>query len=213
MNLSARKVIELEQKLNSLKSEFQEWRDRSEEYKPLEKHHTQINRITKQLDGLQEIISSCLKRVIGNDQEILAKCRELEAMVLEVHRIWGFFRSKLILRNVEWFKSYLDAADDLAWVCYKAAQEKVLSEHVSRETLKEPPLVFFNGGSSPFAVSRNWAYQAEEVPGEALKTEAFTQVLKALPIPIIGIPWFQIQHLPDAIVIAHEVGHNVEEDS
>ena len=33
-----------------------------------------------------------------------------------------------------------------------------------------------------------------------------------LPIPVIGIPWFQLHHLPMAVVVAHEVGHAVEHD-
>jgi hypothetical protein len=37
-------------------------------------------------------------------------------------------------------------------------------------------------------------------------------VLRALPIPVIGVPWFQIQHLPEMLVVAHEVGHDIQSD-
>ncbi len=33
-----------------------------------------------------------------------------------------------------------------------------------------------------------------------------------MPIPLVGVPWFQVRHLPDAPLIGHEIGHEVEED-
>ena len=33
-----------------------------------------------------------------------------------------------------------------------------------------------------------------------------------MPVPVVGIPWYQLAHLPDAVFIGHEVGHLVEED-
>lgn len=212
MSIARRKIFELQHKLAGLAAEFQSWRDESEAQKPLEKHHTQIRRITVQLGGLQAVIRQELQAVTGSEGQILTACREIEQMILELHRIWEFFRSKLALRSVPWFKNYLIAADELAWFCYHAAQQKTPPAHIPREAIKEPPLVFFNGGSSPFTHSRNWAYRAEDVADEGLQTPEFIQVLKALPIPVIGIPWFQIQHLPEALIIAHEVGHNVEDD-
>ncbi len=36
--------------------------------------------------------------------------------------------------------------------------------------------------------------------------------VEGLPIPLIEVLWFQLRHLPDALVLAHEVGHHVEDD-
>jgi hypothetical protein len=61
-------------------------------------------------------------------------------------------------------------------------------------------------------MSRDAAYHAE-IPSEAgIAIESFAGLLKALPISVIGLPWFQLGHLPDAVVIGHETGHNVEFD-
>jgi hypothetical protein len=49
------------------------------------------------------------------------------------------------------------------------------------------------------------------VPGEAL-SEREIEIVNKLPIPVVGIPWNQIKHLPDALVIGHEVGHIIEDD-
>src|SRR6185312_7371364 len=91
-------------------------------------------------------------------------------------------------------------------------QEKLDPQYLAKEAVKEPPLVFFNGGSSPFTMPRNYAFQAEAVAGESIESEQVTAILRALPIPVIGVPWFQIQHLPEMLVVAHEVGHDVESD-
>lgn len=212
MTLAERKIIELKQKLRSLSLEFEMWRASSQSLRPLEKHHTQIRRITNQLDGYQEIIQEKLKTAAGNDDEVLGQAIHLEMQILELHRIWEFFRSKLVLRSVEWFNPYLVAADEFAWACYRVAKEKADPQYVAAAAIKEPPLVFFNGGWSPFTMPRKFEYQAEEVPEEGLKTPEFFELLKELPIPVIGIPWFQIQHLPEGLVIGHEVGHIVRQD-
>lgn len=213
MNVSDRKLFELTQKLESLGREFTHWRDKSKANNPLQKHHTQIRRITLQLEGIQAAIFKKLNGLRQSQSEdILSKARELELDILEVHRIWEFFRSKFVLRSVEWFNPYLVAADEFAWACYHVAQQNLTDGRVSKNDLKQPPLVFFNGGSSPYTLPRNLSYEAEHVPGEELRNLQSTSIIKELPIPVIGIPWFQVQHLPEALVIGHEVGHDVEED-
>ena len=59
---------------------------------------------------------------------------------------------------------------------------------------------------------RNYPFEAEMVPGEPVRNKAFVETLKRLPVPVVGIPWFQVEHLPDAVVIGHEVGHIVDDD-
>lgn len=120
--------------------------------------------------------------------------------------------SKLVQRKETAFFGYLRAADELAWSCYKPVLRLRCPDPVS-PCRREPPLVFLNGGLSPFALSRDRAFQAEEVVGELLPEDRKLQrALKQLPISVIGVPWYQAGHLPDALVIAHETGHTVESD-
>lgn len=229
MELAKRKLIELDEKLKSLDFEFKKWRDASEEKNPLEKHHTQIRRITGQLDSLKEEIRKQLSPLLGQFrnqdnreegasaetlEDLLAQCREIELTILEVHRIWEFFRSKLSLRSIDWFKNYLIAADEFAWACHEAAQKAAQKDgsQIPKEKFKEPPLVYFSGASTPLTMPRNWAYQAEHVADEEIQTDEFLNVLKTLPISIISLPWFQIRHISDALLIGHEVGHVVEDE-
>jgi len=213
MSLSTRKLDELNHKLESLTNEFAYWRAKSQELNPLQKHNSQIHRITLQLDQVKSGISKELDELSkSTGAKVLSQVREVERDILEVHRIWEFFRSKFVLRGVEWFSPYLVAADELAASAYSAARENYNYQKVSKEALKAPPLVFFNGGSSPYTMPQSLGYKAEVVAGEELQNVGSWELLKALPIPVIGIPWFQVQHLPDILVIAHEVGHDVEQD-
>jgi hypothetical protein len=204
--LSARKRFELSEKRASLEREFENWRCASERGKYLEKHHTQIRAVTNTLGRLNQDIT------IASDEDpdgsgILALALQTEVSILAVHRLWEFFRAKLAIRYVPWFEPYLRAADELAWSCYQPVQAVA-----GDEAAKEPPLVFFNGGASPFTMPRGTGYDAEVVPGEPLGAVGLERALRTLPIPVIGVPWFQIEHVPDALVIGHEVGHDVEQD-
>ena len=212
MTIAERKKIELQQKLASLQSEFEDWRKKSKAFQPLEKHQSQIHRVTLQLENLNQQIKSALDQLSTSGQEVLTEARNLELAMLESHRVWDFFRSKLSLRSIEWFSKYLTAADELAWECYNAAQKKLDPNYLAPGKVKEPPLVFFNGGSSPFTLPRDYDFEAEAVPDEEIKNKQVMNVLRALPIPVIGVPWFQVQHLPEMLVVAHEVGHDVESD-
>lgn len=210
--VASRKLFELKQKLSSLRSEFDEWQRQTRGGGPLEKHHTQIRRVTDQLASLEQVIASRLDASSVNAAGILAAAPEVERMMLELHRVWDFFRGKFALRSVEWFSPYLAAADEFAWACYDTVREKLRPGGLPVEKIKEPPLVFFSGSVSPFTLPRDSIYDAEHVEGEKISTAEFQDVLRCLPIPVIGIPWVQVRHLPDALSIAHEVGHDVEAD-
>ena len=68
--------------------------------------------------------------------------------------------------------------------------------------------MFLNGGISPFAISRGKAFQAEEVIGQAFPEDRRLRMyLRQIPVSVIGVPWFQVCHLPDILVLAHETGH------
>ena len=206
MSFEARKRAELAHKLGSIDAEFDRWLEVSEPGQSLEKHHTQVRRITAALRGFADGV----KADLGEDGgAAFARMPELEFEILEVHRLWDYFRVKLAQRHVEWLRSHLAAADDLASGCYAAAQATLSEDHAT--DLKEPPLVCFTGSSSPLASPRGELFEGEVVPDEPLK-RAGSPLVRKLPIPVIEIPWYQLGHLPDAPAICHEVGHTVEDD-
>jgi hypothetical protein len=77
--------------------------------------------------------------------------------------------------------------------------------------VKTPPLVFLSGEFSPFLHARQSPFDVEEV-ADAPDSLGFLQIISALPVPVIGLPWYQLTHLADAVLVAHEIGHDVERD-
>ena len=206
--LADRRRAELHAKLASIELEFGRWRDASERGQPLRKHHRQIRRVTKALDAMRIRIAQDVEAAAGDD--VLARARQLERSILELHRLWDYFRSKLALRSVSWFQQPLYAVDELAWACYEPLQLAATASGSADH--KEPPLSFFNGAWSPFAAGRGRVYEPERVEGAILPTTSVRDAIRKLPIPVVGVPWYLAQHLPDSPVICHEVGHVAEQD-
>jgi hypothetical protein len=206
MAIANRKEVALEQKIDALDAEFSHWLKVTEKDKEFEKHHTQVRALTGHLSGLWGETQAIFKQA-KQDGTVLEDAQNVESLVLGLRRIWEFFRSKLTQRRDPKMLLFLQAADELAWACYKP----MLDLHTSSQR-REPPLVFLNGGLSPFALSRDQAFLAEDVPGQALTGKTYDPILQHLPIPVIGVPWNQVAHLPDLPVVAHETGHAVEQD-
>jgi len=200
---AARKQRELEAKVAALRRELDDWIAVSDEGKDYEKHYSQIRRIAARLNPALTAVADDLKTTAGNADCLLSRAETIEQDILDLHRIWDYFRSKIALRATPEFRRFLAVADDFAWSCYEPAIRKTGAER------REPPLVFFNADPSPFAMRRDAAY---EIPGGQFKPGVARELLRALPVPVVGIPWFQINHLPDLLIVAHEIGHHVEDD-
>ena len=132
-----------------------------------------------------------------------AEVREGSKTILGLFRIWEFLRSKLAQRREPNFRTQLWLADEFAWLCYKPIYDR---------GFKEPPLVFLNGGYSPFTLTRKTEFQAESVPQELIQDQKLIEAMASLPFPVIGVPWYQAQNVAELPVIGHELGHSVEAD-
>jgi hypothetical protein len=117
------------------------------------------------------------------------------------------------LRYVPHFRDYLAAADEFAWACYRPVQEALVAGGtLAKSEVREPALVCFSSVASPFSIPRGVSYLGE-LEGGSPRDRITRQIVLSLPIPIVAVPWYQIQHLPDALVLGHEVGHVVERDA
>jgi hypothetical protein len=204
---AARTAAELRAKLSGLTSELTSWREATvREDGPLRRHHTQVRTVA----GTLEQASADLAKELGGEDQglwVLEEARRMNRRIVDLHRLWGFFRSKLALRYVPWLERPLIAADDLAWACYEPAQA-----FVPPKQRREPPLLYFTGGTSPFLMPRGAPYVVEPLPDGGMREPEFAEAVRSIPVALIGLPWFQVEHLPDAPLIAHEVGHAVEQD-
>jgi hypothetical protein len=207
----SRKRAELHAKTTSLRSEMKHWCDLSEDpKKPFTKHYTQVRRITARIEGLLADTDTRLARA-----DLLAQAQAIQDGLLKAHSLWDFFRSKLVLRADPFLSDYLRVCDEFAWACYKPLQIAYTKTQAKAggpdlvTRIKEPPLTFLNGIRSPFAAAREALFRLDfpnAVPGSS------APVIEKLPVPMIGLPWYQAAHLPDALAIAHETGHIAEWD-
>lgn len=191
-----RRRAELGHVIASLRRDIERWEADVQEHGPLEKHFTQVHRLALQLSTSVEDLAGRL-----NSSGTAA---DLTEQILDLHHVWDFFRSKLVLRCLPTYRDFLDAADELAWSCYKPALDAVGT------ALKLPPLVFFNRNVAPFAVARGSDYRSL-LPRD-IYTLVGREAVRQLPFPIIGVPWHQSEHLPSTLAVAHEVGHHIEDD-
>lgn len=203
----ARKRAELSAKVASLRAEFSYWRAESEDGHPLEKHHSQIRRVTARLDVLADLVDEEIARA-----DPVRGGQEIELRLLDVHHLWDFFRTKLAMRYPVWLRDFLVVADELVWSCYSPAQRyAVKAGSVDPAAVREPPLTYFGTDDAPSALSRHAAY-FRNGRAQELYTEHFADELRSLPVPVTVVPWHQAGHLPDMLLLAHETGHHVEED-
>ena len=202
----ARTRAELPAKLTGLDSELDAWLAATTEQGVLRRHHTQIQAVAGSLKQ-----ASAELAVPFTDPDpglwILDRARAVDRRIMDLHRLWSFFRAKFALRYVPWLETPLVTADDLAWDCYSPVQK-----FIAPDQRREPPLVYFTGGTSPFLMPRGTPYVVEPLPDGSMREPEFTAAVQLMPVALIGLPWFQVDHLPDAPLIAHEVGHAVEQD-
>ena len=203
-----RKRAELRAKLSALTAEFAAWSAATAPGADLVRHHSQLAAIVRSLGSTLAAVTPAADEP---DAALLAGWAETEEDLLAVHELWDYFRSKFTLRYVAEFEPYLRMADDFAYACYRPAQQLGIGHGAAAEAVRAPPLVFFSQVATPYALPRGASYAAEVKPA-MLTAEEFRSAVDTLPVPMLGVPWFQLRHLPDALVIGHEVGHHVAHD-
>ena len=201
-----RKRAELLAELDSVTGELDLWLAESSEGRPVEKHYTQIRRVAGQLRPIADHVRRSVE-----EPALGSRWLALEEQVLDLHRVWGFFREKLALRRLEELAPYLTLADEFGWACYEPAQHAFVKAEPNRmNTVREPPLVYLSAAASPFSmVPRRASRTPTSSAPTASPRERRACSWRACRSPVIGVPWFQLRHLPDALVIGHEVGHVV----
>ena len=210
-SLALRKQAAIVAKLDGLSVDLAGWRALTNAAgSPFARHWSQVDVVTRTLDAAIAGITETAGALRGAEAEVIDGCARAERQLTDVHRAWDYFAGKLTQRSVEAYRPYLIAADELAWECYGAAQKAADPELVGLSGIREPPLTFLNGGRSPFLLARGESYAAV-LDGEPRDGPVRT-IVETLPVPVIGLPWHQLGHAPDALVVVHEAAHAVEED-
>lgn len=198
---------ELESLLDGLGDELAAWRRLAFDGKaplkktPLEKHRSQLRSVEAMLN--EGIAAARAELATGSD------AAGLPVLILDLHHVWDYFRSKFALRRLDEYRGYLDAADELAWSCYEGPLNAALATGDTRP--KEPPLVSFSRDPAPRAHRRGGQYR-DLLPRGGMHTRAGVQLVRSLPFPVIDVPWYYGSHVPAVLTITHEVGHHIEDD-
>jgi hypothetical protein len=190
---------ELDRQLRALDAELCAWTADTIRVPELKRHNSQVRAFAGMLTNVRSGIEPTPQKQVESPTD----ARERSKVVLACFRIWEFLRAKLAQRHESRFGPFLWLADEFAWLCYQP---------IYQEGLKQPPLVYLNGGYSPFTLTRRETFQAESVPQELIHSRPLLEIMESLPFPVIGVPWYHVRNLADLPVIAHEVGHSVEAD-
>jgi hypothetical protein len=216
--LVQRRVSTLYTALASLDIELADWRTQSQAGQKLEKHNSQIARLSDQLQAMvaqmREDVEALNVVAAGSESttDLLTNARDLERKVLEAHQLWEFFRSKFAMRWVPPLQGFLTVTDALAWDCYTAVRSELLPDQVPADEVKQPPLTFFVGALDPYLLSRNHNFSEEVFPGTLRVPPHLQTLVQKLPIPMVGVPWHVTRFLPAALIVCHEIGHAMEDD-
>jgi hypothetical protein len=182
--------------VDGLAGELRQWEGVSRSGGPLEKHRSQVDAVLALLGvGLADARA---RLTDGRGDEVPGR-------ILDLHHVWDFFRSRLMLRRVRDLRRLLDVADELAWQCYGP----VLALPGTHP--KEPPLVGFGRTASPRAHRRGSAYH-DLLPRGGIHTREGREAAARLPFPVIEVPWHFGAQLPALLTVAHETAHHIEDD-
>ena len=194
-----RREAEIRHLLTGLEEELADWAKAARERGPLEKHQSQIESAVRVIAGALEQLRSL------PDAE---QHRRTPELVLDLHHLWDFFRTKLTVRHIPRYQRFLDVADELAWAVYDPVRRAAATVQLS---LREPPLTFLSRHPVPFATARGSDFE-DLLPSGKQRTLAGRRASRHLPFPVIGIPWSASHHLPALLAVAHETGHHIEDD-
>lgn len=211
--LEASLLIGMRAQRQTLLDDFAAWRKRSAPSGELKQHHTQVKRITTQLEAALAAAVAGSAIVADDKPRDLDSLRGIGHPLEVLHFIWDFFRDKLAQRDSDHYRPHLAAADELAWQLYKRFVDVFVPEPgvtFSADQLKEPPLVAYLAEWVPTAQTRHDAYAPQGL--ESLDAKRFSAILHDLPVPVIGVPWPHAVQVPPLCLVGHEVGHVIAGD-
>jgi len=206
--LLKRREDELRWKLASLPEELTQWRLRAANEQALRKNNSQIGRLSRRIDRLQAVVKADLDQAL-KDNELWLRAESLEKKALIVHTVWDQFRSRLSLRLISPFNSYLALADAYARECYVEAFRHL--QGIASDQLCPAPLVTFDQQLSPWMMPESGEAQLDaESDRILLSAQQFQEALDLLPLTLVAVPWSYLTYLPHMALLAHELGHALE---
>lgn len=191
----------LSRRVASLPTELDAWLERAEADNVLEKNFSQIEALDhfmRTLCALNQERFNALDPA-GDVNAFLSGALDLAEDVIKSHVIWDFFRDRLELRFVPQFQQSMLIADLISYDCYTAVMDQAKALRIIPDQgFREYPLTGLATEFSPVTWPRGRRPRALQNHN--------------LPVPVIDLPWDHLVNPWELLIIAHEIGHDVDED-
>lgn len=169
------------------------------------RHQSQILRLATLFEGIHSNLNMRLAQLKADDTGETKL--ELSKAILQACQFWAYFQSKFLTRFSTHSAPFLLAADEFAWACLKPLNiERAKSPGFNA---KSPPLIYLGPSFSPFVIPTDWSLKSQI---EGVKDQLFDQFMRRAPFAVLGLPFYQTTHLPEIMILAHEMGHVIDFD-
>jgi len=193
---------ELRRRIDGMDREIKAWVKRCDDEVALQGNNSQVNAIGAMMAAFVAAQRTSLGGLtaagFATDADALAEDLALS------QGVWDFFRGKLELRFNPHFQQRIAIADTIAWNCYMPVLKKAGDAGIlDAEAFREPPLIYLTAQlfAQTWERGRQPHHKNTYLLGES-----------SLPIPVIGLPWDNVENLWELLAIPHEVAHDLEVD-
>lgn len=197
-----------EAKIASISSEVAAWKALVTSQTPtvsFARHQSQVLRLST---IFEKIVENLTQRVSAlNESDPIKLKRSVNNAILQAGQFWSYFESKLLTRYAAHTANFLLAADEFAWACLTDLNDARLGD--ANFVRKSPPLIYLGPNFSPFVIPADWSIK-NQIAG--VNDQLFEQFTRSIPFSVLGLPFYQTAHLPEIMVLAHEIGHVIDFD-
>ncbi len=160
---------------------------------------SQIARSGQVLRGMVERLGTRIAELPA-DARSLAAARGIEWDLSIVEGLFRLLAARFDQRRDPALAPTLKAADELIWSCLQ--QARVLADPLPL------PLAYVDPAFSPSATPR-----IKPPPALPARDRLLAEMLRVLPVPMIGLPSGIVEEPWWLVLVAHEVGHHVQYDA
>lgn len=206
-DLVERTKAELGRRLGQMSGELGAWKGMAEANLDGQGiHRSQTLGVEVLMSVLVQRQKDLLQGLPGAPDAAFAKAyTELIDELASGHDVWRIFRSAMQQHLDKTLAAGLEAADLAAADCYLPVMKTARAWGATGDSLRPPPLVLLQSVTSPATVSRGEELGMLRFPLRRYRDTLLTVPLVLLPADQVGCLWLFCS-------LAHEVGHNADQD-
>jgi hypothetical protein len=196
------RLEEAEEGIGHLRDELDAWVERSAAYGHAGAHTTRLEALRRILDhALVAVREDFVRRTGESVSDAYAAAAVLDRRVLFCRRLLRWYVLRFGQRTEPGVRECLLGADEVVWSVWARIFE------VARADRPPAPLCFVDDDPVP------WASFHDALPGEARppsRDSLLSERVRALPVPVIGLPPIVVRRPWWLVTAVHETGHHVQ---